>query len=91
MHTTRVDIGMRLAVDADEYERVGKVMDAIDGAVRKALIEQGFQNAAFDFTHFNTHPCKASVMSRAVEEPGILYPGEDGNPSLPPVISRSEF
>ena len=83
MQETRVDIGMRLAIDSREYEKVGRVMDAIDHAVRQALSDQGFGHAAFDFTHFNTHPCKASVMSRAVEAE-IAYP-HDGVPALPPV------
>lgn len=55
----RADIGMRLVVDAKGYTEIGILMDAIGGAVNKAL--KG-EPAAFDFVSFNTHPCKAIQM-----------------------------
>ena len=62
--TTRVDIGLRFVIDAPSYSAVGGVMDEID-AMLTALFRRDGIIAAFDFTHFNTHPCKAAQMERA--------------------------
>jgi hypothetical protein len=60
----RADISMRLLIDGDSYAKVGRLMDRIDGAVRDALEEEGVERALFDFTGFNTHPCKALELDR---------------------------
>lgn len=60
----RSDIGMRIVLDAPSYSAVGGLMDEIT-AMLHALFRRDGLRAEFDFTHFNTHPCKAAQMERA--------------------------
>jgi hypothetical protein len=59
----RADIGLRLLVEAGSYAKVGALMDAISLAITEQLVAQGAR-ATFDFTHFNTHPCKSAEMAQ---------------------------
>jgi hypothetical protein len=87
---TRVEVGMRLVVDTESYRNLGGVMDAIEETVRKELADAGVTHAAFDFTSFNTMPCKAIQMSQFVGDspvdPEVVdYPDHRDRPALPHV------
>lgn len=58
-HKTRVDVGMRLVCDVDDFETVGKLMDEVASIVETAL-DRAHLSADFDYTHFRTR--KASRM-----------------------------
>lgn len=60
----RADIQMRLIVDVDSYEKAGRIMDAVDAAMRTVL--EPYPQARFDFVSFQTHPCKALLMDEAL-------------------------
>lgn len=58
----RADIQMRLVFDVSSYAKAGGVMDEI-----QAFFEGLFQDdprAHFDFTGFQTRPCKAMQMEQ---------------------------
>lgn len=82
---TRADIGMRLVVAAPNYGRIGILMDEIGEAVERVLA--GYHaTAEFDFTHFNTYPCKTARMEQIAYQ---MRSGEEmdvsAEPDLPPV------
>jgi hypothetical protein len=58
--TFRVDIGLRVVIESTSYEHVGRLMDRLHLALAREL--RGEERAYFDFTHFQTHPCKAGRM-----------------------------
>lgn len=69
------DIGMRLIVGAETYEEIGAIMDVVDRAVTHALGEKRLrENAAFDFTHFNTRPCKSAQLEQRYDR--MMYERE---------------
>ncbi|HTE61067.1 MAG TPA: hypothetical protein VK631_12010 [Solirubrobacteraceae bacterium] len=71
--TTRVDFQIRVVADAESYAQVGQMMDKLASALRIALDGR----ARFDFTSFQTHPCKAAEMERLsvmALEPAVPYP-----------------
>jgi hypothetical protein len=76
----RAEIQMALVVDGDSYARIGTLMDAVQEAVDAAIKRQHVE-ARFDFTGFNTHPCKAAVMRQLVGPGEIDY--------APPLSARS--
>jgi hypothetical protein len=59
----RVSIGMQLNVDIEKYEQMGRIMDQLERKLKKSLEKEGVR-ARFDFTSFNTNPCKAIEMDR---------------------------
>jgi|1185.fasta_scaffold321085_1 hypothetical protein len=67
----RVALDMRLVLDSYSYEQVGALMDRVHRAVTRELREI---EARFDFTGFQTYPCKAAQMSQ------LTYPTEAGSP-----------
>lgn len=82
----QVDIGMRMLVNAENYADVGRMMDVIDQAVRREIGAQADiypkLKVHFDFTSFNTNPCKALALDRQAEamygdtpQPGPPDPG----------------
>jgi hypothetical protein len=73
---TRADIGMRLVVAASSYNEIGQLMDEVGEAIEQALRRHHLA-AAFDFTHFNTHPCKTMRMEE------IAYPDPEVQHDLP--------
>lgn len=61
----RADLGMRIVLDTPSYAAVGGLMDEIN-AMLEALFRRDGLAAEFDFTHFNTHPCKTAQMADMV-------------------------
>jgi hypothetical protein len=70
--TVRADIHMAIVTDASSYTDIGKLMDAVNEAVN-AAIKRTHAKARFDFTSFNTHPCKAMQMSALAERGDAPY------------------
>jgi hypothetical protein len=72
---TTVDFGMRVVMRTNSYARVGQVMDLIANAVATVLEDE---RAAFDFTHINTHPCKAMRLAerQAMLEAEVPMPAD---------------
>jgi hypothetical protein len=68
----RAELHMTIVVDADRYEPIGKLMDRVAYAVAKEVgviqREGAVARARFDFTGFNTRPCKAAVMAQLTNE-----------------------
>lgn len=60
---TRASIGIRIVADVPNYTRAGRMMDEVYGVLKAALSEYG---AHFDFTSFETRPCKAMQMEHAM-------------------------
>jgi hypothetical protein len=58
----RAQIQMVIVVDVPCYQRAGRMMDDVAKALDPVLREH---HAMFDFTGFNTQPCKAAVMNDA--------------------------
>ena len=80
MEKTRIDLGLRIVIDVDDYRRAGIFMDDVAGAVTALLSGDGMKGR-FDFTHFNTRPCKTAVMenfasAQQLEVPGALVDQE---------------
>lgn len=71
----RVDIGMRLVPDVENYRDVGTLMDDIQDAIAPLL--GGHKRSRFDFTHFQTRPCKAGKMAHLAQQ---AVPFEDDVP-----------
>jgi hypothetical protein len=69
--TFRADIGLRVVIDGSSYEHVGKLMDRIHLALAREL--RGEERAAFDFTHFHTHPCTGGQMAALADGAGEVY------------------
>lgn len=63
---TRIDLGLRIVIDVPDYRHAGVFMDDVAGAVG-ALLGGEEVKGRFDFTHFNTRPCKAAVMEHAAQ------------------------
>jgi hypothetical protein len=80
----RADIGMRIVIDVASYAKLGSLMDTIQGLIEDRL-KSGHERAAFDFTHFNTQPCKADLMAqRAMVGVGMIeYDQPDAPVALP--------
>ena len=85
----QVDIGMRMLVNADSYAKVGELMDVIEDAVRRAIDSPEFQlgknKVHFDFTSFNTNPCKALALDR---EANAMYGTPQPGPADPGVVDE---
>jgi len=64
----RASIGIRIVADVPNYTRAGRMMDEVYGVLKAALSEYG---ARFDFTSFETQPCKAMQMERAMHDGGV--------------------
>lgn len=73
--TFRADVSMRLVLDESSYAAVGRLMDAIKASVTDAIAAADVGPARFDFTGFNTHPCKASRMEQLAMTP-LVHDGE---------------
>lgn len=58
------DIGMRFVVRVPDHQTAGRLMDAIAETIDELLKHEEL-TGRFDFTHFNTRPCKAAQMSAA--------------------------
>jgi hypothetical protein len=79
MDPVRIDLGVRIVATVPDYRRAGVLMDDVHGMLQALLVdgEEGRElNARFDFTHFQTRPCKALTMNRAAMEQFEL--GADG-------------
>lgn len=81
----QVSIGMQLNATVEEYEQMGRVMDQIERKLKKALEKEGVK-ARFDFTSFNTNPCKAIQMDRDRYE---MMEGQDAEPEIPGAMVRA--
>lgn len=82
---TRADVGMRLVVAADNYRTIGILMDEIGEAVEQILTRH-HTTAEFDFTHFNTYPCKTMRMEQVAEqavEYTQIWGGDGEEPAAP--------
>jgi len=62
MDPVRIDLGMRFVVTVDSYRRAGLFMDDLAEAVQ-GLLANDEVGGHFDFTHFQTRPCKANKMA----------------------------
>jgi hypothetical protein len=62
----RAEAQMMLIVDADSYAEIGALMDEVHHALH-AAIKRSKLRARFDFTGFNTRPCKRAQMARLSE------------------------
>lgn len=74
----RAEIGMALVIDVSDYATAGALMDEIRASVERALTARK-AHARFDFTHFNTHPCKAAVMRQSFYDEETVGP----SPAIP--------
>jgi hypothetical protein len=76
--TFTADVQMRLVIRESSYAAVGRVMDAIQQTVREE-VERADVRGRFDFTGFNTHPCKAARMASAfdMDAPELATPTPD--------------
>jgi len=64
MDPVRIDLGMRFVVTVDSYRRAGLFMDDLAEAVQGLFAgSNGELGGHFDFTHFQTRPCKANKMA----------------------------
>jgi len=64
MDPVRIDLGMRFVVTVGSYRRAGLFMDDLAEAVQSLFAgSDGELDGRFDFTHFQTRPCKANKMA----------------------------
>jgi hypothetical protein len=73
------NVQMRLVIRESSYAAVGRVMDAIQHVVREEVEKADVGRARFDFTGFDTHPCKAAQMASAfdMDAPELATPTLD--------------
>jgi len=77
----RVELNMAMILDVGSYRHAGEIMDAIVVALTDVLRHERGQ---FDFTHINTHPCKAARMTQLATQ----YDNGDDvayGPTFPPL------
>jgi hypothetical protein len=74
--TFRADLNLRVVIDAPSYAVVGTLMDEIS-AMMEALFRRDKLRAEFDFTSFNTTPCKALRMQDMAVAPEPDYDRPD--------------
>lgn len=84
MDPVRIDLGVRIIATVHDYRRAGILMDDLHDAI-SALLAQGEEDAdqplgaRFDFTHFQTRPCKAMRMEQLAAVNQVeLQAGYDG-------------
>ena len=78
MDPVRIDLGMRFVVTVDSYRRAGLFMDDLAEAVQ-GLLANDEVGGHFDFTHFQTRPCKANKMAQLAAMPDdFAIPETDG-------------
>jgi hypothetical protein len=81
MEPVRIDLGLRLVVEVPSYRRAGVLMDDLYDAIVAVLnAPDDAVPGRFDFTHFNTRPCKAQRMQHFVEAAQLEMPGAVDGP-----------
>ena len=79
MDPVRIDLGLRIVATVHDYRRAGVLMDDLHDAITALLLDSETDDqplaARFDFTHFQTRPCKANRMAAFVEASDMEVPG----------------
>jgi hypothetical protein len=61
----KVIVDQRIVIEADSYHKVGQILDKIAEATERVSPTEKAKVTA-DFVNFQTRPCKAMVMERAI-------------------------
>lgn len=80
MAKMRVVVNVGVVFDVETYTDAGQIIDTMDAKLHKVLDGKG----QFEFTGFQTRPCKAAKFDRAISEQ-LAYAEPDMAQAMPPM------